>query len=82
VAIDPERGVPVSFKLRARFTATREDKVALDGELAVTARLDGIGATPLVKPAAAEPLQARQRTILEERALLGDLGRPPAREAR
>lgn len=82
VAMDPKTGVPTSFKLRARFTATREDKLPLTGELAVTTRLDGVGSTPLVKAPAAEPLQQRQRTILEERALLGELGRPATREAR
>lgn len=83
--IDPKTGVPTSFKLRARFSATRDDKgppVALTGELAVSARLDGIGSTPLVAAPAAEGLQARQRTILEERALLEDLGRPARKETR
>jgi hypothetical protein len=69
--LDPKTGVPLSFTLKARFTATREDKVALAGELAVTTRLDGIGSTPVIAAPAAEPLSQRQRTILEERALLG-----------
>jgi hypothetical protein len=71
VQVDPKTGVPVSFNLKARFTATREDKVALAGELVVTTRTDGIGSTPVIAAPAAEPLPQRQRTILEERALLG-----------
>jgi hypothetical protein len=80
--VDPKSGVLLGFKLRARFTATREDKVPLTGEIAVTTRLDKIGGTPLVQAPPAEPLQQRQRTILEERALLGDLGRPASKEGR
>jgi hypothetical protein len=69
--VDPKTGVPILFTLKARFTATREDKVALEGELAVTTRTDGIGSTPVIAAPAAEPVPQRQRTILEERALLG-----------
>jgi len=69
--LDPRTGVPVSFTVKARFTATREDKVALEGEVAVTTRTDGIGSTPVIAAPASEPVPQRQRTILEERALLG-----------
>ena len=79
--LDPKTRVPLAFTLKAQFTATRDDKVGLTGELAVTTRLDGIGSTPAIAPPPAQVLQPRQRTILEERALLGDLGRAPAKEA-
>jgi hypothetical protein len=74
VELDPQTRVPLAFTLKARFTAIREDHVALTGELAVTTKVDGVGHTTVAAPAS-EPLQTRQRTILEERALLGDLGR-------
>jgi hypothetical protein len=45
--------------------------VALTGELAVTTRLDGVGQTAVIAAPVAEVLPQRQRTILEERALLG-----------
>jgi hypothetical protein len=79
VHLDPKTGVPLAFALKARFNAIREDHVALSGELAVTTKVDGVGKTPAITPPAAEPLQVRQRTILEERALLGDLSRKEAR---
>jgi hypothetical protein len=75
---DPGKGALLGFALKARFTATRDDRVPLAGELAVTARLDGIGTTPAIAAPAAEALQQRQRTILDERALLG----ATAKEAR
>jgi hypothetical protein len=70
--LHPRTGALVAFDLKARFSATREDKTRLDGEISVSTRLDGIGATPpITAPTGAEQLQPRQRTILEERALLG-----------
>jgi hypothetical protein len=71
VRLDPKSGVPLAFDLKARFTATREDKVALAGELTVSTRVDGVGHTPVIAAPVAEVLPQRQRTILEERALLG-----------
>jgi hypothetical protein len=67
--LDERTGALVAFALRARFTADR-DGTALAGETAVTARTDGIGTTPAIAAPIAEDLQLRQRTILEERALL------------
>jgi hypothetical protein len=71
VRLDPKLGLPLAFDLKARFTATREDKVALAGELVVSTRLDGVGHTPVIAAPVAEVLPQRQRTILDERALLG-----------
>jgi hypothetical protein len=76
VKLAPTTNVLLGFSLKARFTATRDDRVPLSGEVAVTSRLDGIGRTASILPPAAEPLDSRQRTILEEKALLGDLARP------
>jgi hypothetical protein len=65
-----------AFSLGAHFRATR-DGTPIEGEIAVAARVEQ-GADPVTMPAA-ETLQTRQRTILEERVLLGGLGgRTPA----
>jgi hypothetical protein len=80
VKLDPKSGLVSAFDLKARFTATREDKVALVGEIAVSTRLDAVGKTPVITAPVAEALPQRQRTILEERALLGSSTGP--KEAR
>jgi hypothetical protein len=68
------QGALQSFSLRALFTA-RRDGTPLDGELRVTGRLEAIGATAeIAMPETAETLPERQRTVLDERALLGGLG--------
>jgi len=60
-----------AFSLASRFQAVR-DGTPIEGELAVAVIVDAVPA-PVIMPAA-ETLPARQRTILEERALLGGLG--------
>jgi hypothetical protein len=59
------------FSLNARFRADR-DGTAIEGEIAVAASVE-VATAPVTMPAA-ETLPVRQRTILEERALLGGLG--------
>jgi hypothetical protein len=71
VRLDPKLGVPLAFDLKAHFTAIRQDKLVLTGEMTVSTRLDGVGHTPVIAAPVAEVLPQRQRTILEERALLG-----------
>jgi hypothetical protein len=69
-----------TFSLKARFHATR-DQQPIDGEIAVDAKVDQAGAVEPVNMPEAETLPVRQRTILEERALLTGLGGrvpPPA----
>lgn len=69
-----------SFSLKARFHAKRDDQ-PVEGEIAVEAKVDQAGAVEPVALPEAEPLPVRQRTILEERALLTGLGGrvpPPA----
>jgi hypothetical protein len=60
-----------AFSLSAHFRATR-DGTPIEGEIAVAASVEQ-GADPVTMPVA-ETLQVRQRTILEERILLGGLG--------
>jgi hypothetical protein len=65
-----------ALSLASHFRAVR-DGTPIEGEIAVAASVDAVLA-PVTMPAA-ETLPARQRTILEERALLGGLGgRTPA----
>ena len=65
-----------AFSLGAHFRAAR-DGTPIEGEIAVAASVEQ-GADPVTMPVA-ETLPARQRTILEERVLLGGLGgRTPA----
>jgi hypothetical protein len=72
--VDPRTGALLAFTLDAHFTATR-DGLPLTGEVAVTSRIDSIGSTASIVPPAADELEPRPRSILEERALLGDLAR-------
>lgn len=68
------------FTLKARFHA-RRDSGPVEGEIAVEAQIDQAGAVPLVSMPDADAFPVRQRTILDERALLAGLGgrvAPPA----
>jgi hypothetical protein len=65
-------GALLSFKLEAKLTAQRNE-TPIAAEIAVTARLDDVGRTAAIAAPVAEDLRLRQRTILDERALLGDL---------
>jgi hypothetical protein len=62
-----------AFSLRSRFTAKRE-QLPIEGEIAVNGGLKDPGAVPAITMPDAEPVPTRQRTILDERALLGGLG--------
>jgi hypothetical protein len=64
--------VPEAFECKATFQATR-DAVAIEGEVAVAATVDQLGKVPDVTMPDAETLQVRQRTILEEKALLSGI---------
>jgi hypothetical protein len=62
-----------AFSLNARYRATR-NQTPIEGEIAVSAKVDQAGAVDPVTMPAAETPPLRQRTILEERALLTGLG--------
>jgi hypothetical protein len=62
-----------AFSIKARFHAKR-DAQPIEGEIAVEAKVDEIGAVAAVAMPETEALPVRQRTILEERALLAGLG--------
>jgi hypothetical protein len=62
--------VLTSANLEARFTL-RRDGAPLSGLIRVNASIEGRGRVDPISPPPAEELNVRQRTILEERALLG-----------
>jgi hypothetical protein len=82
VQVEPRTGALAQFNLKARFTATREDRVPLTGEIVVASKLEAVGATPSIVPPTADELEPRARTIIEERALLGNLTPGGGKEGR
>jgi hypothetical protein len=62
-----------TFSCKTSFVAAR-DGVPIDGEMVVSAALDEIGTSADIVMPANDTLHPRQRTVLEERALLGGLG--------
>ncbi len=63
----------LAFACKAAFRAVR-DQLPIEGEVNVSAALDRVGKVADIAMPEAESLHVRQRTILEERALLGGLG--------
>lgn len=76
VALDPASHLPLAFTCKTAFKAVR-DQLAIAGEVAVSAAIDQVGQVADIAMPEAEALRLRQRTILEERALLGGLGAAP-----
>ena len=65
--------LPLAFTCKANFQGLR-DGVAIAGEIAVVATLEDVGKVAAIAMPEADTLHPRQRTVLEERALLGGLG--------
>ena len=63
----------LAFACQAAYQATR-DGVAVEGNVAVSMSVDQLGKTAEVVLPPSEILHTRQRTVLEERALLGGIG--------
>jgi hypothetical protein len=70
--LDPSERALVGFNCKAAYAATR-DGVAIAGSIVVSLAVAELGTTADVVLPTSEPLQTRQRTILEEKALLGGL---------
>lgn len=68
--------VPLAFACKAAFRAVRDQpaKVSIVGEIVISAALDEVGKVADIALPEAETLRMRQRTVLDERALLGGLG--------
>lgn len=76
--VDGGRPLPLIMACKASFEANR-DHVAVTGEVAVAATLDQVGKVATVEMPDADSLRTRQRTVLEERALLGGITAAAAR---
>ncbi len=81
VALDAAGKLPLAFACKTNFQAVR-DELPIAGEIAVSATLDEVGKVADIVMPEAETLHLRQRTALEERALLGGLGAAVAAQAR
>jgi hypothetical protein len=71
--LNPGSHLPLAFACKTTFQAVR-DQLPIVGEVSVSAALDQVGKVADIAMPPAEALHVRQRTILEERALLGGLG--------
>lgn len=71
--VDEASRALLEFVCKTTFQAMRDD-VPVEGEMAVSSTLDEIGKSPDIVMPTTDTLHPRQRTVLEERALLGGLG--------
>jgi hypothetical protein len=71
--LDPASYLPLAFACKTTFQAVR-DQLPIAGEVSVSAALDQVGEAADIAMPEVEAMHLRQRTILEERALLGGLG--------
>jgi hypothetical protein len=78
VAIDMATGVPLVAELRGTYTM-RRGATPMHGAVSVRTSIEEIGQSPAIAEPEAENLGPRQRTVPDERALLGGLPRAPAR---
>lgn len=80
VAIDVATGVPLLAELRGTYTMRRGVAATpMHGVVSVRTSIEEIGQSPVIAEPEAEDLAPRQRTVPDERALLGGLPRAPAR---
>jgi hypothetical protein len=70
--LSPDGKALLAFECKAAYRAER-DGVGVEGNLAVSMTVDQVGHTADVVLPPSETLQTRQRTVLEERALLGGI---------
>jgi hypothetical protein len=73
--VDGESAAPLKAYLEAKFSLAREG-TAMNGLVRVDASIEGLGQVAAIEPPHADELPTRQRTILEERALLGRTSAP------
>jgi len=86
VMIDQQLGIPLLAEIHGAYTMRRAEPGQGQGEGtpmhgAVDARvsIEAIGSSPAIAEPEADDLASRQRTVPDERALLGGLPRAPAR---
>lgn len=80
VAVDVATGVPLLAEVRGKYTMRRGTAgTPMHGAVTVRTSIEEIGQSPAIAEPEAENLAPRQRTVPDERALLGGLPRAPAR---
>jgi hypothetical protein len=81
ILIDDKLGIPLLAEIHARYTMRRGEGAGTPMHGAVDARtsIEEIGNSPAIAEPEADDLAPRQRTVPDERALLGGLPRAPAR---
>jgi hypothetical protein len=82
VVVDDATGAPLLAELKARYSMRRPtasgDAEPMMGSLSVRTSVEEIGASPEIARAEAEDAPLRSRTVPDEKALLGGLGRLPS----
>jgi len=81
ISVDEKTGVPLLAEVKARYTMRRGagEGTPMHGALEVRTSIEELGQSPAIAEPEAEALAPRQRTVPDERALLGGLPRAPAR---
>jgi hypothetical protein len=79
ILIDDKTGVPLVAEIHARYTMRRGpgDGTPMHGAVDVKTSIDEIGQSPAIAEPEAEEFVPRQRTVPEEKSLLGGLPRLP-----
>lgn len=79
VVIDKATGLPLLTDIRAKYSMHRSGGAPMHGAVDVHTSIEEIGQSPLIARPEAEAFPFRQRTVPEEKALLGGLPRSAAR---
>lgn len=81
IHVDQATGVALAVQLRSRYRMERTNadgsRTALRGSVEVQTLVDEIGTSPVIVRPEAEDLALRQRTVPEQKALLGGLSSAP-----
>ena len=78
VVIDKATGLPLLTDIRATYSMLRGGTTPMHGAVEVHTSIEEIGRSPLIARPEAEAFSFRQRTVPEEKALLGGLPRTPS----
>jgi hypothetical protein len=80
VVVDDGTGLALMTDIKARYTMRRPGPgsgTPMHGTINVSTAVDAIGTSPVIVPPDSEDLVVRQRTVPEEKAMLGGLPRAP-----
>jgi len=81
IKIDEQLGVPLLAEVHGKYTMRRGvgEGTPMHGAVDARTSIEEIGSSPAIAEPEADDLAPRQRTVPDERALLGGLPRAPAR---